>query len=364
MIFSNHSHHSKRHYIDWVLLTFIVILMVYGLIVLYSAGGWVLVKKQMIRLALGLLVMLFLAQVKPEKLAGLTPWLYLITILLLLAVMFFGYESKGATRWLKVGIRFQPSELAKLIIPLMLAWFYRFRILPPDFKSIAVSLIIIVIPVILIYKQPDLGTSILVAISGLFVLFLAGLSWKYILGGLIFIASAAPVLWHFSLSAYQKRRVLTFLNPENDTLGSSWNIIQSKIAIGSGGLIGKGWQNGSQTQLDFLPEHSTDFILSVLSEEFGLVGVILLLLIYLAIIFRGLYIAAKAKDTFNRLFAGALTLTFFVYLVINAGMISGLLPVVGVPLPLVSYGGTSIITLMAAFGMIMSVYNHRKLLKS
>lgn len=364
MNYISQAHHNKRHFVDWWLLMLIVILMSYGLIVLYSAGGWGLVKKQMIRLALGMIVMLFLAQVKPEKLAGITPWLYFITVLLLVAVLFFGYESKGARRWLKIGLRFQPSELAKLTIPLVLAWFYRYRILPPSLKSISISLLLLLVPVILIYKQPDLGTSILVATSGLFVLFLAGTSWKYIFGGVAIAASAAPLFWNYFLKDYQKRRILTFLNPESDSLGSSWNIIQSKIAIGSGGLFGKGWQNGSQTQLDFLPEHSTDFILSVLSEDFGLMGVILLLLIYMAIIFRGLYIASQAKDTFNRLFAGALTLTFFVYLFINAGMISGLLPVVGVPLPLVSYGGTSIITLMAAFGMIMSVHNHRKLLKS
>ncbi len=357
-------HHNKRHYIDWWLFSFLILLMCYGLLVLYSAGGFVLVKKQIIRLALGIVVMLFLAQLKPEKLAGVTPWLYLFTVVLLLAVMFFGYESKGATRWLNIGIRFQPSELAKLTIPLVLAWFYRYRVLPPDFKSILQSLIILIVPVILIFKQPDLGTSILVAVSGLFVLFLAGISWKYILGGLISVVSIAPIMWHFFLKEYQKNRVLTFLNPEQDSLGTGWNIIQSKIAIGSGGLFGKGWLNGSQTQLDFLPEHSTDFILSVLSEEFGLVGVIILLFLYLAIILRCLLISVRSKDTFNRLFSGALTLTFFVYLFINAGMISGLLPVVGVPLPLVSYGGTSIITLMAAFGLIMSVHNHRKLLKS
>ena len=364
MIFSNYTHHNKRHYIDWWLLLFIVLLMAYGLVILHSAGGWILVKKQMVRLTLGLFVMIVFAQIKPEKLAGITPWLYILTVILLIAVFFFGVQSKGAQRWLKIGIRFQPSELAKLTIPLVLAWFYRYRILPPNFKSIMISLLILMIPVLLIFKQPDLGTAILVAVSGLFVLFLAGLSWKYIAGGVVAVAAAAPVLWLFFMQEYQKKRVLTFLNPENDTLGSGWNIIQSKIAIGSGGLFGKGWHNGSQTQLDFLPEHSTDFILSVLSEEFGLLGVSLLLILYLAIIFRCLYISARSKDTFNRLFAGALSLTFFVYVFINAGMISGLLPVVGVPLPLVSYGGTSIITLMAAFGMIMSVYNHRKLLKS
>ncbi|MFK8011881.1 MAG: rod shape-determining protein RodA [Marinicellaceae bacterium] len=364
MIHKKHNYHNKRHYIDWWLFILIVILMCYGLFVLYSAGGWVLVKKQMIRMALGMFVMLLLAQLKPEKLAGIAPWLFIMTVLLLVAVLLFGYESKGAQRWLKIGIRFQPSELAKLTIPLMLAWFYRYRVLPPDFKSLFISVFLLMIPVILIYKQPDLGTSILVAVSGIFVLFLAGLSWKYIASGLAVVSTAAPILWHYSLSAYQKRRVMTFLNPDNDSLGSSWNIIQSKIAIGSGGVFGKGWLNGSQTQLDFLPEHSTDFILSVLAEEFGLIGVVLLLLLYIAIILRGLYIAFQAKETFNRLFAGALTLTFFVYVFINAGMISGLLPVVGVPLPLVSYGGTSIITLMASFGMIMSVHNHRKLLKS
>jgi rod shape determining protein RodA len=338
--------------------------MVYGLLVLYSAGGPVLVKKQLIRLTLGMFVMLTLAQFKPERLALLTPWLYFITVFLLVAVLLFGYESKGAKRWIYIGIRFQPSELAKLTVPLVLAWFYRYRILPPSFKSIIISLMILMLPVLLIFKEPDLGTSILVAVSGLFVLFLAGLSWRYIIGGLILVSSIAPIMWKFFLKEYQKQRVLMFINPESDSLGSGWNIIQSKIAIGSGGLFGKGWLSGSQTQLDFLPEHSTDFILSVLSEEFGLIGVILLLIIYLAIILRGLYIAINAKDTFNRLFAGALTLTFFVYLLINAGMISGLLPVVGVPLPLVSYGGTSIITLMASFGMIMSVHNYRKLLKS
>jgi len=363
MSYINRFNHNKRHYVDWWLLSFIVILMCYGLIVLYSAGGWVLVKKQVIRFALGMTVMLFLAQVKPEKLAGLIPWLYLITIVLLVAVLLFGYESKGATRWLKIGIRFQPSELTKLSVPLVLAWFYRYRILPPEIKSISISLIILIVPVLLIYKQPDLGTSVLVGISGFFVLFLAGLSWKYIFAGFVSLVAVAPIMWNFFLKDYQKNRVLTFLNPEQDSLGTGWNIIQSKIAIGSGGLFGKGWLNGSQTQLDFLPEHSTDFILSVLAEEFGLVGVIVLLLIYSAIILRCLIISIRSKDTFNRLFAGALTLTFFVYVFINAGMISGLLPVVGVPLPLISYGGTSIITLMAAFGMIMSVHNHRKLLK-
>lgn len=363
MIFAGNIH-NKRHYIDWWLFLFIIILMAYGLIVLYSAGGSLLVKKQLVRFAIGLVVMLALAQFKPERLALITPWLYVITISLLFAVMFFGVESKGAQRWINIGIRFQPSELAKLTIPLTLAWFYRYKVLPPTLQHVSISVIILLVPVYFIYQQPDLGTSILVATSGIFVLFLAGLSWKYIVAGIAFIISVAPVFWFYLLKEYQKQRVLMFLNPESDSLGSGWNIIQSKIAIGSGGLFGKGWQNGTQTQLDFLPEHSTDFILSVLAEEFGLIGVAFLLFIYLVIILRGLTIAMRSKDTYNRLFAGALTLTFFVYLLINAGMISGLFPVVGVPLPLVSYGGTSIITIMASLGMIMSVHNFRKTLKS
>jgi rod shape determining protein RodA len=353
---------AHRRFLDPWLILFILLLMAYGLFVLYSAGGPVLVKKQAIRLLLGLLVMLVLAQIRPERIAQFTPWLYVLTVLLLAAVLIAGDSSKGAQRWLYIGIRFQPSELAKLTVPLMVAWYLRHRPLPPDWRDTLVALLILLVPAALVVVEPDLGTAILVAAAGFFVLFLAGLSWRFLLASVALMVASAPVIWHF-LHDYQKRRILTLLDPESDPLNAGWNIIQSKIAIGSGGLMGKGWLQGTQTQLDFLPEHSTDFILSVLAEEFGFVGVVILMLLYFLIILRGFQIAAAARDSFSRLIAGALTLTFFVYLFINAGMISGLLPVVGVPLPLVSYGGTSIITLMAAFGIILSVHNHKKLIK-
>ncbi len=358
-----HRHiHAHRRYFDPWLLLLLLALVSFGLIVLYSAGGPVLVKKQAIRLAMGFAVMLVLAQARPERIAQFTPWFYGLTILLLVAVLLVGDTAKGARRWLYIGIRFQPSELAKLTVPLMVAWYLRLRPLPPGWQDTTVALTLLLIPAGLVVVEPDLGTAILVAAAGFFALFLAGLSWKLLLALATSLIAAAPVLWHF-LHDYQKRRILTLLNPETDPLNAGWNIIQSKIAIGSGGLLGKGWLQGSQTQLDFLPEHSTDFILSVLAEEFGFAGVITLLVIYLLILLRGFQIAIAARDTFSRLVAGALTLTFFVYLLINAGMISGVLPVVGIPLPLVSYGGTSIITLMAAFGMILSIHNHKKLIK-
>ncbi len=351
-----------RRFIDPWLLLLLLLLVSYGLLVLYSAGGPVLVKKQAVRLALGFAVMLVLAQIRPERIAQFTPWLYGLTVILLIAVLLVGDASKGAQRWLHIGIRFQPSELAKLTVPLIVAWYLRHRRLPPTWRDTLVAFVLLLVPAALVVVEPDLGTAILVAAAGVFVLFLAGLPWRFMLASLLGGVAAAPILWHF-LADYQKRRVLTLLNPESDPLNAGWNIIQSKIAIGSGGLMGKGWLQGTQTQLDFLPEHSTDFILSVLAEEFGFVGVATLMFLYLLILFRSFQIAMAARDSFSRLIAGALTLTFFVYLFINAGMISGLLPVVGVPLPLVSYGGTSIITLMAAFGIILSVYNHKKLIK-
>lgn len=353
---------SHRRYLDPWLLLFLLAVMTYGLFVLYSAGGPVLVKKQAVRLFLGLMVMITLAQIRPERIAQFTPWLYGLTLVLLIAVLLVGDSSKGAQRWLYIGIRFQPSELAKLTVPMMLAWYLRHRPLPPDWRDTLIALGLLLLPAALVVVEPDLGTAILVAAAGFFVLFLAGLSWRFLLSALLAVVASAPLIWHF-LHDYQKRRILTLINPESDPLNAGWNIIQSKIAIGSGGLMGKGWLQGTQTQLDFLPEHSTDFILSVLAEEFGFAGVATLLGLYLLILVRGFQIAASARDSFSRLIAGALTLTFFVYLFINAGMISGLLPVVGVPLPLVSYGGTSIITLMAAFGIILSVYNHKKLIK-
>jgi rod shape determining protein RodA len=282
--------------------------------------------------------------------------------LLLLAVLFFGDVGKGAQRWLNLGVfKFQPSEMVKLAVPLMIAWYLAKQPLPPKLKTIALTFTLIAIPVGLIAKQPDLGTSLLVGSAGIFALFLAGISWRFIITLFGLAAAAAPVVW-INMHNYQKQRVLTFLDPEKDPLGSGYHIIQSKIAIGSGGLFGKGWFNGTQSQLDFLPERHTDFIFAVLSEEFGLVGVLLLLSLYLFVILRGLYIASQAQETFGRLLSGSLILVFFVYLFVNTGMVSGLLPVVGVPLPLVSYGGTSLVTLMAGFGILMSIHTHRKLL--
>ncbi len=351
-------------HLDLPLLSGLLLLCGFGLVVLYSAGGqdFAQVQRQMIRLGLAFCVMLIAAQITPSTLQRWTPWLYAIGILMLVAVLLFGEVGKGAQRWLNLGlIRFQPSEMVKLAVPLMIAWYLADKKLPPNWRNLVIAAALIVVPVLMIAKQPDLGTSLLVTSAGIFALFLAGISWRLIFSLFGIAAAAAPVLWYL-MRDYQRQRVLTFLDPENDPLGAGYHIIQSKIAIGSGGIYGKGWLNGTQSQLDFLPERHTDFIFAVLSEEFGLVGVIALLSIYLFIIMRGLYIATQAQDTFGRLLAGALTLVFFVYLFVNTGMVSGLLPVVGVPLPLVSYGGTSLVTLMAGFGMLMSIHTHRKLL--
>jgi len=351
-------------HLDLPLLSGLLLLCGFGLVVLYSASGENLaqVERQLIRFGLAFGVMLLVAQINPATLQRWSPWVYTVGVLMLVAVLAFGETGKGAQRWLSLGfVRFQPSELVKLAVPLMIAWFLADKALPPNWKRLLVAAVLTVLPVLLIAKQPDLGTSLLVASAGVFVLFLAGIGWRLILGFLGLAAAAAPVLWYL-MRDYQRQRVLTFLDPEKDPLGAGYHIIQSKIAIGSGGMYGKGWLNGTQSQLDFLPERHTDFIFAVLSEEFGLVGVIALLAIYLFIILRGLYIASRAQDTFGRLLAGSLTLVFFVYLFVNTGMVSGLLPVVGVPLPLVSYGGTSLVTLMAGFGILMSIHTHRKLL--
>lgn len=356
---------NKRSIHNWIdpwLLLLLLALLSYGLVVLYSAGGPFLVERQAVRIMMGLAAMLIIAQIRPERFEQFTPLLFAASVLLLVAVLFFGITVKGAKRWLDLGISLQPSELCKFTVPMMVAWIMRHAALPPDWKHVFGAILVIGLCTGLIYQQPDLGTSILIALSGLFVIFLAGISWKLIIGGGLLAVLASPVVWHF-MHEYQKQRVLMFLNPEADPLNRGWNIIQSKIAIGSGGMSGKGWQQGSQTQLDFLPEHSTDFILSVLSEEFGFVGVLLLFALYTLIIMRCLFIASQAKNTYNRLICGALTLIFFVYITINAGMISGVFPVVGVPLPLVSYGGTSVLTLLASFGIMMSIYTHKKLIQ-
>ncbi|WP_456414057.1 rod shape-determining protein RodA [Thiolapillus sp.] len=352
-----------RIHMDLPLLTGLLLLCAYGLVILYSASGENLqqVEKQAMRLLIAFGAMFFLAQVHPHTLRRWSPWLYAIGVGLLLAVLVTGVMGKGAQRWLDLGfMRFQPSELVKLAAPMMLAWYLSSKPLPPNWKHLLLSLLLLVVPVLLIAKQPDLGTAILVACSGLFVLFLAGISWRLIAVLGMLAAAAAPAVWYL-MHDYQRMRVLTFLNPESDPLGAGYHIIQSKIAIGSGGVYGKGWLNGTQSQLEFLPERHTDFIFAVLGEEFGLMGILLLLAIFLFIILRGLYIASQAQDSYSRLLAGALILVFFVYLFVNAGMVSGLLPVVGVPLPLVSYGGTSLVTLLAGFGMLMSIHTHRKL---
>lgn len=356
----------QRLHVDLTLLILLALLSSIGILILISAGheDIGLLNRQATRLGVAFIAMFVVAQVPPHVLKMLAPWLFLLGTLLLLGVLFIGDMGKGAQRWLDLGLfRFQPSELLKLATPMMIAWYLAERRLPPSHKHIALATVFIAIPTVLIAKQPDLGTSILIASSGLTVLFLAGISWKIIAGVIAAGASLTPVLWSF-MKDYQKQRVLTFLSPEDDPLGAGYHIIQSKIAIGSGGTYGKGWMHGSQARLEFLPESSTDFIFAVFSEEFGLVGCIVLLSVYLLIFIRSIYMAIQAQDTFSRLLAGSLSLTFFIYLFVNVGMVTGILPVVGVPLPLVSYGGTSMVTLLIGFGILMSIHTHRKLLSS
>jgi len=351
-------------HLDAALLFGLVALSTLGLFVLYSSAGGdeQLLVRQIVRLGLAFGSMVIIAQLRPQWMERWTPWLYGIGLLLLLAVLAAGDIGKGAQRWLDLGfVRFQPSEMMKLAVPMMVAWYFSDKRLPPTGWRLVIAGALIIVPVMLIAMQPDLGTSLLIGSAGFFALFLAGLSWR-LLGSLALVAAAGtPVLWHF-MHDYQRQRVITFLNPEQDPLGAGYHIIQSKIAIGSGGVFGKGWLNGTQAHLEFLPERSTDFIFAVLGEEFGLVGIGVLLLVYSFIIVRSLYIATQAQDTFARLLGGSLAMTFFIYIIVNTGMVTGLLPVVGLPLPLVSYGGTSMVTLMAGFGILMSIHTHRKLL--
>ena len=355
----------QRLHIDPWLLILLLMLTVFGLAVLYSAGGQTMgpVTRQGRFLLIAYVGMLIVAQFDVERIKRLAPMAYLLGLVLLVAVVFFGVGAKGAQRWLSVGgFRFQPSEIMKLVVPMMVAWYFASRALPPKLRYIATGLIIIVLPTVLIAKQPDLGTSILIAASGLFVLFLAGISWRFILGAAGILLLSFYPLWHFVLHDYQKQRILTMLSPGSDRLGAGWNIIQSKTAIGSGGWGGKGWLNGTQSQLDFLPESHTDFIIAVLAEEWGLKGVLLLLALYIGIIARGLWIGMHAQHCFGRLLAGSITLTFFVYVFVNMGMVSGLLTVVGVPLPLVSQGGTSLVTLLAGFGLLMAISTEKRVI--
>jgi rod shape determining protein RodA len=351
-------------HIDLPLLLCLLTLAATSLFVLYSASGqdMAVIWRQSVRLGVGFAIMLALAQLNPAPLKRWTPWLFGLGMGLLLAVLLIGEIGKGAQRWLDLGVfRFQPSEMMKLAVPMMVAWYLSDHPLPPSWRRLAVAALVILTPTLLIAKQPDLGTALLVASAGIFVLLFAGIPWRLVFSAGALIAACGPVLWHF-MHDYQRQRVLTFLNPEKDPLGTGYHIIQSKIAIGSGGLYGKGWLNGTQSQLNFLPERSTDFIFAAYAEEFGLFGILLLLAVYLLVIMRGLLIAAQAQDTYTRLLAGSLVMTFFIYIFVNIGMVSGLLPVVGLPLPLVSYGGTSMVTLMAGFGILMSIHTHRKLL--
>jgi rod shape determining protein RodA len=352
--------------LDGPLIIGLALVSVYGLIILYSASGQsaITIYRTLGRLALGTIAMLVLAQVNPNFLRRTSPWLYAIGVFLLFIVYGMGHIGKGAQRWLDLGIiRFQPSELMKLAVPMTVAWFLHERPLPPNYPTLLLLTGMILLPVGLVAIQPDLGTAALIAIAGALVIVMAGLSVR-IMGALAALGAVGAWFgWSF-MHDYQRKRVLTFLDPQTDPLGAGYHIIQSQIAIGSGGVFGKGWMNGSQAQLEFLPERSTDFIFAVVGEEFGLLGQGLLLLLYLFVVSRALYLSTQTQDTFARLVAGSLALTFFVYVFINAGMVSGLLPVVGVPLPLVSYGGTSVVTLLAGFGILMALYSHRKLVSS
>ncbi|MCA2016515.1 rod shape-determining protein RodA [Vibrio tritonius] len=358
----NRSFFQKIH-IDLPLVLAVILLMLFSLVIMYSASGqnMAMMERQGMRMLLALGVMIGMAQVPPRTFERLAPMLFFVGVLMLIGVLLFGEISKGAQRWLNLGfVRFQPSELLKLAVPLMVASFIGNRPLPPDFRTLIVSLAMVFVPTILIAKQPDLGTSILIAASGVFVIFLAGISWKYIIAAAAAVGAFIPVLWFFLMHDYQKTRVRTLFNPESDPLGAGYHIIQSKIAIGSGGLMGKGWLHGTQSQLEFLPERHTDFIFAVIAEEWGLVGVLVLLSVYLFVIGRGLYLATNSQTAFGRMMAGSIVLSFFVYVFVNIGMVSGILPVVGVPLPLISYGGTSMVTLLAGFGILMSIHTHRK----
>jgi len=355
---------STRLHLDFPLLVGLVLLAGFGLLILYSASGGSaeMMQQQAMRLLVAFSLMVAIAQLPPHWLKIITTMLFTAGIIMLILVPLFGVSSKGAQRWLDLGaFRFQPSEMMKLVIPMMVALYLTDKQLPPQPLRLLIASVMIVIPVLLIARQPDLGTSLLIGSSGFFVLFLAGLPWRVITGLGVLAGAAMPILWSL-LKDYQKQRVLTFLDPEKDPLGAGYHIIQSKIAIGSGGLFGKGWMEGTQSQLSFLPERHTDFISAVLAEEFGLIGVILLFALYLFLVWRALSIAIQAQETYTRLLAGALAMTFFIYFFVNVGMVSGILPVVGLPLPLVSYGGTAMVTTLVSFGILMSIHTHRKLL--
>ncbi len=351
-----------RLHIDPWLLGLLLISTIFGLVVLYSASGQDirLVTRQGINFGIAFVFMIFLAQIPPKIYQAFSPWFFAFGILLLVMVALFGQVSLGARRWLGFGgIRFQPSEFLKLAMPMMIAWYLSNRRLPPNWRVVLTTLIMILVPAVLIARQPDLGTAILVSASGFFVLFLGGLPWWMIGSFLASLGAILPLAWSFLLHDYQKQRVLTLIDPNADALGAGWNIIQSKTAIGSGGFMGKGYLQGTQSHLDFLPEGHTDFVIAAFCEEFGLFGVLVLLMLYSTLVGRALFIAYQTTSIYARLLAGAIGMSFFVYVFVNVGMVSGILPVVGVPLPFISYGGTALITLMSGFGLLMSIHTHR-----
>ncbi|MEE3197870.1 MAG: rod shape-determining protein RodA [Pseudomonadota bacterium] len=354
----------SRLVIDPLLLLLTVAVCCIGLVVLYSATDEsnALLARQSVRFAVAFAAFLVASQVPPNALRLWTPWIFCLALGLLLLLIAMGSSNQGANRWLDFGIfQFQPSELMKLAVPMAVAWFMSERRLPPTLGQLLVLLSMVLVPTLIIADQPDLGTAVLVLAAGALTIMLAGIGLRVMLGTIFVTAVSVPLLWNYMLP-YQRSRVFIFFNPESDPLGDGYNIIQSKIALGSGGLFGKGWLNGTQAHLEFLPERSTDFIFAVMGEEFGLLGLLLLLILYLALVVRGLYISYQAQDTFTRLLAGGLSLTFFFYVFVNTGMVCGLLPVVGVPLPLVSAGDTSMVTLMVGFGMLAAINGHRKLL--
>jgi rod shape determining protein RodA len=361
--YRQHSFTSKLH-IDLPILIGIGLLFVVSMLVLYSAkSDIVLLQKQAIRMLISVVLMIVVAHIPPRLFKSWSIFLYIIGLLILVLVFGVGITSKGAKRWIELGwIRFQPSELMKLAVPMMVAKTFHEHVLPPSLKILFIAGACIVFPSLLIALQPDLGTAILVASSGCLVIFFAGIKWRQVfcLSGTAMLAM--PLFW-MMLKDYQKDRILMLFSPENDPLGRGYQIIQSKIAIGSGGIYGKGWLNGTQAHLEYLPERTTDFVFAVFGEEFGLIGIVFLFLIYSFIIIRGLYIGAKAQDTFNRLLAGSISMVLFVYVFVNVGMVCGILPVVGVPLPLISYGGTSLVIIMISCGMLMSIQSHRILVK-
>lgn len=350
-----------RLHIDPQLLSGALILCGLGLVVLYSAGDQSVdvVMRQSIRMSIGMVTMILVAQISPARLARWAPFFYVVGIVLLVAVFLFG-TGRGAQRWLHLGVvQFQPSEIMKIAVPVTVAWYLFDKVLPPNLRTTIVALLLVLVPGFLIIEQPDLGTALLVMAAGLFALFFAGISWRWILSAAACGLLAAPLAW-FLMHDYQRQRILTLFDPQQDPLGTGYHIIQATIAVGSGGISGKGWLNGTQSHLEFLPERATDFIFAVYCEEFGFIGVIVMLAAYALVLARGLRIALSAQDSFGRLVAASLTMTLFIYVFVNMGMVTGQLPVVGVPLPLVSYGGTSLVTILAGLGILMSIHTHRR----